>query len=107
MQIGGPTNPYLIARAYGTSQIASVAKPAAVGSAGVVGRIGQTAPAEAQAPRATGLEQLVAAVVPGRVDFSGEVPTQRADALPFYRRPGDRNEAATNWLAGRTLDVNG
>lgn len=120
MSVGslGPTNPYLIARAYGSSatagggRVASTPVPATEpvrgversGAAAVVGRIGRDEP---PARSATGFEALVAAVVPGGVDFSGAAPTPKADALPFYRRPGDRNEAATAWQAGRTLDVQG
>jgi hypothetical protein len=103
--VTGPTNPYVIARAYG---LPSAASPA------VVGRIGPAGAVEPAAKPTTresdGLERLVAAVVPGGVDFSGPAPTPRmggADVLPFYRRPGDRNEAATQWLAGRSLDISG
>lgn len=98
----GPSNPYLVNRAYGVAG-AGAAQPS-----GVVARIGRAEePGAASSREATGLERLVAGVVPGRVDFSGAAPAPKADALPFYRRPGDRNEAATAWQAGQTLDVSG
>jgi len=55
----------------------------------------------ANAPR-TG--RLVAAVVPGAVDFSGAAPTPRASSIPMYRRPADQNVAATGVHAGRLID---
>lgn len=76
--------------------------------------------------------QLVAAVVPGRVDFTVDdargaaapqiaaprpsgPPSSRAPdtttlsggPLPFYRAPSDRNAAATAIMLGRTVDVAG
>lgn len=50
-------------------------------------------------------------LVAARVDVTSmpDAPAAAAspDALPFYRRPADRNLAATAILAGRTLDVRG
>jgi hypothetical protein len=53
------------------------------------------------------LAGVVAAVVPGRVDFSGDVPAADAPSLPMYRHPADRNAAATSVHAGRMIDVMG
>lgn len=55
------------------------------------------------------LARLIAAVVPGRVDFTTEAdPTpSRAEALPLYRRPADKHAAATAVNAGRLIDVCG
>lgn len=62
-----------------------------------------TAPAPQSATR------MVAATVPGRVDFFAD-STEAAPAspaLPMYRHPADRNAAATAVNAGRVLDVEG
>ena len=48
---------------------------------------------------------LVARVVPGKVDFSGDEPMP-SNGLPFYRHPADRNVAATT-MSGRLLDLEG
>ncbi len=56
-------------------------------------------------------DALVAAKVPGRIDFgaSAAAAANRAQGqpLPFYRAPSDRNEAATAILIGRGLDITG
>lgn len=55
-----------------------------------------------------GLQKLVAATVPGSIDFRGETPEPgpaRREALPLYRHPADRNEAATGINAGRVVDT--
>lgn len=54
------------------------------------------------------ISRLIAGVVPGGIDFSGEtpLPTDRA-SIPFYRHPADRNAAATDVSRGRRLDVTG
>lgn len=58
------------------------------------------------------VSRLVAAAVPGSVDFSGDTPKPSTDAMPLYRHPADRNAAATGVQAGRvvvgrTLDTQG
>lgn len=64
--------------------------------------------AAARDQRQTNLSRLVAGVVPGRVDFSGDTPQPSgSEALPMYRRPADRNAAATGVQAGRLIDVRG
>lgn len=94
------TNPFHIARAYalrdagaGTAQTRTQATP--------------------------GADRLVAAGVPGGVDFSlrstaapggsGGAPVgaglDGAGPLALYRHPADRNGAATGVAAGRVLDV--
>lgn len=56
---------------------------------------------------------LVAARVPGGIDFTEPVGADRAGAqsasqtVPLYRHPADRNTVATAVHAGRILDVNG
>src|SRR5262245_40065751 len=54
---------------------------------------------------------LVAAVVPGKVDFvvdeHGRTLAMPTSAIPLYRHPADKNAAATGVLAGRALDVRG
>jgi len=51
--------------------------------------------------------RLIAAQVPGSIDFSGDQPAPARDALPLYRHPADRNAAATGVSQGRLLDLNG
>ncbi|MCC6284028.1 MAG: hypothetical protein IT439_01815 [Phycisphaerales bacterium] len=90
--------PFHVARAYGLA----AARPAQVRSAPV-----NPAPGTAPARNPDAIDRLVAAVVPGRVDFSGESP-RPASAMPsLYRHPADRNAAATGVAAGRAIDVQG
>jgi len=51
--------------------------------------------------------RLIAAVIPGRVDFSADEPAPTGAALPLYRHPADRNAAGTALSAGRIVDVSG
>ncbi len=53
-----------------------------------------------------GAERLVAAVVPGGVDFSAGAPAAAPAAIPMYRHPADRNAAAVSVHAGRMIDIN-
>jgi hypothetical protein len=53
------------------------------------------------------LNRVVAGVVPGRIDFSGDTPQPAPAALPLYRHPAERNVAATGVALGRTLDMQG
>lgn len=109
MRIDGslpPTNPYHIARAYGVQNAAgpaSVGQTASVNQASGVGRVGEAA--KQVLPSAA--QRLVAAVVPGRVDFSGATAQASAGTLAFYRHPADKNAAATSVTLGKSLDVSG
>jgi hypothetical protein len=117
-----PTNPFHVARAYGS---------------GVVGRVGPGAPVrpaqpaapvekpaqrvetvrDAQRPssldsiaertKSPAMRRLLAGVVPGGIDFSGETPRPTSGAIPLYRHPADHNAAATTLSAGRMVDVEG
>lgn len=110
MQINGGQS-HLIARAYGVKG----PSPAVVGK--VTAAVPATRPApvdeSASAARGAGPAKLVAAVVPGKVDFSGDVPQPGGQALgpggtyQMYRRPTDRVEAATAVSLGRSLDIRG
>lgn len=52
-------------------------------------------------------ERLVAAVVPGRIDFTQDQPVQNtAGAMPFYRHPADKNSAATRIAVSTKIDLN-
>lgn len=103
--------PFHIARAYGlqpaqrsapTQQAQQVQQTGAVAAAGA---------APGKLPSAA--QKLVAAVVPGKVDFSGDTPVQVSgggggtSALSMYRHPADRNAAATAVSIGKSLDVSG
>ncbi len=61
---------------------------------------------QASAARARIVSKLVAATVPGKVDFSSDnaTPSQNA-AIPMYRHPADKNVAATGVWSGRAIDV--
>lgn len=86
-----PTNPVHIARAY---QTLPPKGPAPQSSDPIAGSI-KPAPSS----------RIVAATVPGRVNFSGAEPAPSGPALAFYRHPADKNAAATSISAGRTLDI--
>lgn len=91
-----PTIPLHVARAYGVEHTARRVSVSPLRHAD-----GASA---AQIVRG-GAERLVAAVVPGKVDFSaGERPAAPA-AIPMYRHPADRNAAAVSVQAGRMIDV--
>lgn len=97
----GPTNPFHLARAY------AVEPPRTAAPAPVE----QVSPTDAreQARRKTpsNIDRLVAAVVPGRIDFTDAEPRHdpRTEALPLYRRPEDLNAVATTIHAGRVIDL--
>jgi hypothetical protein len=93
----GPTNPFHIARAYQTQPPKAAPAPQQPDAAPVVGSIKPPSPTS----------RIVAAQVPGRVNFSGAQPQPEAAALAFYRHPADKNAAATAINAGKTLDVQG
>lgn len=94
MKITAASNPFHISRAYGLAQPASVPRVPVEAP-----RVDRNDAAQAK---------LVAGVVPGRVDFSGEAPRPSdTAAIPMYRHPADRNAAATAVNAGRRIDVRG
>lgn len=85
-----------------TVAAASPARTAPVGAVTPVGAAPGLPPAKAAA--------LVAAVVPGSIDFRGDTPVaSRSDpsSFPLYRKPTDRNEVETALLVGRRLDTTG
>ncbi|MEM9064453.1 MAG: hypothetical protein AAGB51_03070 [Planctomycetota bacterium] len=90
--------PFKIANTYGVSAPQRIAPVQPANAPAKVG--GDT---EANASRIT---QLVAGVVPGRVDFSGDVPTHDG-SLSLYSHPADANAAATGVTLGRVLDLEG
>src|SRR5689334_20535229 len=94
-----PSNPFHIARAYGV-QAPMPPRPVVAPIAAESGPVGSIKP-----PTAT--SRLAAAVVPGKIAFSGSEPSQMGAALPMYRHPADKNAAATALTAGRTIDVEG
>lgn len=104
------TIPFHIARAYGVPSNAQAVRGSGTGPV--------QAPAPVQKVQAATAERgglsragqaLVAAVVPGKVDFSGDSPkpSVASESLSLYRHPADKNAAATGVLLGRRLDVNG
>lgn len=106
--------PFNLARAYGltarpVAAVAPVRQVQGADAAAPIGRISPAVPTQAPgaAQRAEAINLLVGAVVPGKIDFSGAAPAQRDEALPFYRRPGDLNEAAVAIRMGRSVDVEG
>lgn len=93
-------------RAYGVRPAA--ATPAAKGpeATGPIARIGQ--PAAAAPKPASDPARLVAARV-DPIDLARDVATISGrpvdGALPMYRHPADRNQAATAVALGRSLDI--
>lgn len=115
MRIDGASNPYRIGQAYGVQPQAPVARPAPATAASQVQRADAVSRADTVAsigrsPEATAVSataRLVAAVVPGAVDFTAATPMPAKAALQMYRHPADRNSAATMVALGRSVDVNG
>ncbi|MFM9997119.1 MAG: hypothetical protein ACKVU4_15125 [Phycisphaerales bacterium] len=91
--------PFHVAQAYAVN---TASRPARVAVA-PAGRAGGAEPARMPAR----VDRLVAAVVPGRVDFYAGEPVPSASAIPMYRHPADKNAAAVSVHAGRVLDVRG
>ncbi|TVS08059.1 MAG: hypothetical protein EA423_02495 [Phycisphaerales bacterium] len=117
MQPVGPAIPFQIARAYGLPQqqpqrVAperSTGVERAGGDRGSLSRIGKADEAVMFHPQGgykanPGVARLVAAKVPGSVEFGADGP-RVGSGLSIYRSPADRNAAATGVDAGRLLDV--
>ena len=114
MRITGVTNPAQLARAYGAEP---VAKPAPIRQSQTAGRIDQVNRVERSIN--TRAAKLIAGVVPGGISFesepqvhgsaaaSSEGVAKPAETMPFYRRPADRNVAATAIHIGQRLDATG
>ncbi|MHC4976142.1 MAG: hypothetical protein ACYTF7_05995 [Planctomycetota bacterium] len=102
-----PSNSFHLQRAYNVTPPARIA-PAQIADA----------PARSSTPDAiafhTGIDsnrdssirKLVASVVPGGVDFSGDEPQPSTPALPMYSHPADTNAVATTLQSGRLIDTN-
>lgn len=113
-----PTIPFHVAKAYGLGAQARVAPvrpidPASIGAPVQAPSQPQiTRPATdttaSQANVTPAVARLLAARVPGEIDFNaGTEPQQKTtNALPFYRHPADSNAAATAIGLGRALDTN-
>ncbi len=115
MRIAG-TNSHLLARAYGVApQARSVAQALEARAARVEDstsiasiRAAQPAARPAGLNSSGGVERLVAATVPGRVDFDGDTSSLTAPgAYTMYGRPADKNAAAVAVQTGRSLDITG
>jgi len=87
-----PSLPFHLSRAYGTPAPAPR---------------DQTPQTAAESVGRASPDELVAGRVNRTVDFVADQPPRPAEPLPFYRRPADRNTAATEIQAGRALDVRG
>lgn len=115
MQINGSNQAALLARMYGAGATAPARSTAQASVAGKVGPSRPAAPVDKTEVkgRAPALNTLVAAVVPGKVDFSGDFAKPTSSALgaggtyQMFRRPSDKMEAATGVSLGRGLDVQG
>jgi hypothetical protein len=100
-----PTNPFHIARAY---QIGGTARSTGNGATMHTARVERSSTAGSVTPSMNvNTRRLVAGSVPGKIDFSGGVPTQSVAALPMYRNPAEKNAAATGVNAGRMIDIEG
>lgn len=116
MKIVG-TNPHVLARAYGVGSPAApsrLATPsietraARVSDSASIASIGPVkAPGAVSGPQATaGIDRLVAATVPGRVDFDAPSISLTAPGnYTMHGRPADRNAAAVAVQTGRALDL--
>ncbi|MBX3408109.1 MAG: hypothetical protein KF869_15245 [Phycisphaeraceae bacterium] len=104
----GPTNPYHIARAYGTQGVGPV-QPVQRAVTTPVQPVEPVSRDSGAGPlRDANISRLVAGVVPGGVSFDSDGSARPAGSpLPFYRHPADKNAAATAVSIGRSLDVNG
>jgi hypothetical protein len=124
-----PTLPFHLAKAYGVKPTAPASTPTPTVTvtpvglgvdridsvrtaerAGLVDKADLNAVKKAEAIRS----KLVAATVPGGVEFRNGVATasvggvaRKADAIPFYRHPADKNAAATAIDLGTRLDLEG
>lgn len=103
-----PTLPFRVSNAYG------VRPPAAATRAEPVARIAPAQPRRDDAVDSAALKarQKIAPLVGAKVEGSairGDDPApkqqHRPDALPLYRRPADKNAAATGVALGRSIDV--
>lgn len=98
----GPNLPFHIARAYGVS-----ARPGSVQPQPPAPQPVQRAEMSREDAAREKLARLIAARVPGGIDFSSQEPLPTGSTLPMYRHPADRNAAATGVIAGRVIDVVG
>ena len=105
MRITGAPNPALTRTPDAGSPLS---RPAAVRSTDTAGRIDRVDTVN-RAERALNARsaRLLAAVVPGSIDFAGADPTPARAPTPFYRRPADAHAAATGVALGSRLDVTG
>ncbi len=105
MRVPEPSHTWHIAKAYPVQAAAHVPLPGP--ARGPVAPPGAgDAVVSASDPSRLRLGRLVAGVVPGGIDFTAEDgPVPRADAIPFYRHPAERNSAATGVETGRRLDA--
>lgn len=92
--------PFHIAKAYGVARPASIR----VAPARELERVDAVNQAPARKPE---VARLVAARVPGGIDFTADEPRPSRETIAMYRHPADRNAAATGVQAGRLLDVDG
>ncbi len=104
MDIGGPY-PFRAVAAYQPVRNTSRPEP----SLSATGSVSVPVPAT-QASRvasSTAISQLVAARVPGGMDFDSSTMTPVRSAGPYqlYARPTDRLEAATGVQCGRIIDL--
>ncbi len=115
MRIEGDPIPFRAAQAYGVHPAQAVKGPPPVAPVPAIDRRPIPELRRIDGPEVrvapSKIDRLVAAYVPGSIDFSDEQarPAAPKSALPFYTRPGQKNEAATNFISntGRSLDVRG
>ena len=103
-----PTNPFHISRAYAVAPAKPVAPPAPTPRVDA-GRSESTSPLASisRTGQTPTMRQLIAGVVQGGIDFSGDSPEPTGPVIAMYRHPADRNTAATGVHAGRMIDVSG
>ncbi|MEM7754276.1 MAG: hypothetical protein AAF297_01420 [Planctomycetota bacterium] len=113
---GSPTIPFALAKAYGVKTVKPLAPTGPAFETKPTAQIASTSTAK---PIADVLDVLtskqvtakIGALIAAKVDkpaFESVRPvTAAAEALPFYRRPTDAIDAATEIALGRALDTQG
>lgn len=102
MEIGGPY-PFRAVAAYQPVRNTSRPEP----SVSAAGSVSVPATPASRTASSSSISQLVAARVPGGMDFDSSTmtPVRSSGAYQLYSRPTDRLEAATGVQRGRIIDL--
>ena len=107
MRIESSNLPLHIARAYGASSVHAHKKVQPVDAI----KRGESLSEPDDKAKLSNIHRLVAAVVPGGIDFDAAGTAQASEsAMPMYTKPGEANSVATRVQAaqaGRIIDTRG